>query len=211
MSDVATPEDVVAAIAQSSDPSNFDIRQKMSEVLEQGFSESVVASLKKKVGDIIYDIETDIEYRLKEDMAWHLACWVGEMANKAVEALLRGDFDMMRNYPVLCSSEHQIPPATGARGSPHRERVVSALAVRFRAIIAGCFPNLPVERRARGGAFGLERTPLFPSLPSVNHRRVCSPRFGSPRADDSPGRGAIPGWWASLIVLRRFNRLKGFP
>ncbi len=98
-----TPAEVDAAIAAGADPS--DIRQKMSEVLEQGFSESVVASLKKKVSEIIYDIETDIEFRLKEDMSWNLAVWVQSLADKTIEALLRGDDAMMRNY-LKASENH---------------------------------------------------------------------------------------------------------
>lgn len=97
-----TGADVIAAIAE--DQPSDDIRQKMSEVLEQGFSESVVASLKKKVQDIIVDIETDIEFRLKEDMSWSFACWVQSLADRAVKALLRGDIDKMRDY--LSASEN---------------------------------------------------------------------------------------------------------
>lgn len=98
MNELCAPTDLREQIASSDDPTGYDIRWKMAEVLEQGFTDQAVAALRKKVSEITNDIETDLDYRLKENMSANLAGWITDMAECAVSELLKGNDERMRSY-----------------------------------------------------------------------------------------------------------------
>jgi hypothetical protein len=55
-------------------------------------------SIKKAVRSIADDIESDLMYRVQDDMAANLTDWVAQMAERAVEQMLAGNEDQMRRY-----------------------------------------------------------------------------------------------------------------
>ena len=67
-------------------------------VLEQGLSDDCMARVKKQLHSILDDVETDLDYRMKDDMQANLTSYVQDMAEKAVDALLRGNDDLMCHY-----------------------------------------------------------------------------------------------------------------
>jgi N-methylhydantoinase A/oxoprolinase/acetone carboxylase beta subunit len=81
-----------------SDTNLKPLRDNLSAVLSAGISEDAFAKLKKQVADLLYDVEADIDYRIKEDLAPNLAAYVQEMAEKAVKELLNGNDEAMRYY-----------------------------------------------------------------------------------------------------------------
>jgi hypothetical protein len=75
-----------------------ELKDKLEAVLAQGVSEDCMKAIKKATDDILYTIETDLDYRLKDDLAPYLVAWVADMATKAIEQLLEGNKDQMRRY-----------------------------------------------------------------------------------------------------------------
>src|SRR5262245_377901 len=75
-----------------------EICDRLRAVLDSGISEDAMRSVKKATDSILYDIESDLMYRLRDDLAPNLVAWVTEMAERAVEQLLEGNEDQMRRY-----------------------------------------------------------------------------------------------------------------
>jgi hypothetical protein len=74
------------------------LQDALRTALEGGLSEDCLKAVKKATDNILYDIESDLQYRLKDELAPHLVGWVVEMAQRSVEALLEGNEDQMRGY-----------------------------------------------------------------------------------------------------------------
>ena len=72
------------------------LREKLSEVLQDGFKEEAVKAFSKSLKDAFVEAESDFEYYVKEDLSYNLAAWVQSMATDAIEAILKGDDDQMR-------------------------------------------------------------------------------------------------------------------
>ena len=70
---------------------NDELRDKLEEVLASGISTEAVSSLKKRISDITTEVEDDIMYRLKDELAPNLASYVEGMANRVVSSILRGN------------------------------------------------------------------------------------------------------------------------
>ena len=81
-----------------SDKITDDIADRLRASLDAGISEESMKVIKKKVADLLYEIETDIDYRLKDDLAPNLVAYTVEMAEKAVSALLAGNQQQMERY-----------------------------------------------------------------------------------------------------------------
>ncbi|MDE2097128.1 MAG: hypothetical protein KGL39_07770 [Patescibacteria group bacterium] len=79
-------------------PSMEEIADKLSETLAASLSENTLGAIKKHVDNIIYEIESDIEYRMKDELAPQVVGYVVEMAEKSVQALIEGNEDEMRRY-----------------------------------------------------------------------------------------------------------------
>lgn len=99
-----------------------EIRDQVTAVIESGLSDEAFKSMRKKVADITCDIEDDLMYRLKEDLANNLSAFVAEMAGKVVGAILEGNEDQMRRY-LSC----QESGWTGRTGSPFSYRAIAEM------------------------------------------------------------------------------------
>jgi hypothetical protein len=84
-----------------SDKSMIELREKLAAVLAEGVRDDAFAKIKKQIADVFVDVETDIDYRVKEDLAPNLAVYVQEMAERALKELLVGNEQAMRYY-LMC-------------------------------------------------------------------------------------------------------------
>lgn len=75
-----------------------ELQDQLRVVLDGGISEDAMKAVKKATDNILYDIQGDLEYRLKDELAPILVGWVAEMAQRAVEMMLEGNEDQMRRY-----------------------------------------------------------------------------------------------------------------
>ena len=75
-----------------------ELKNKLQETLQAGFTEDALKNIDKKIKDIFYEITGDIEYRLKEEMSSYLAGFVWEMAKKTIDSILRGNQREMERY-----------------------------------------------------------------------------------------------------------------
>jgi hypothetical protein len=75
-----------------------ELQEALVEVLDAPVSEHGMKGIKKAVDEIINDLEGDIMYRMKDDLAHNLAAWCVDMAGHAVEAMLEGNEDQLRRY-----------------------------------------------------------------------------------------------------------------
>jgi hypothetical protein len=99
-----------------------EIEARLKSVLEAGVSDESFSRIKKQFADLLYEVETDLDYRLKEELAPNLVSFVAEMADDAVKSILAGNDAMMRQY-LGCRTGHW----TGRSDSPvwGRERDAS--------------------------------------------------------------------------------------
>lgn len=81
-----------------SDKIDQEMRQQLQDVLQSEFSDDAMKRIKKSVDGIVSELEDDLMYRLQDSMAYNLACYVADMAQRAVEMLLEGNEDQMRRY-----------------------------------------------------------------------------------------------------------------
>lgn len=75
-----------------------ELRDKLCAVLAGGVSDEGMKALKKQTDHILADIQSDIEWRLKDELAPALCGWTIEMAERAIEQILKGNEDQMRRY-----------------------------------------------------------------------------------------------------------------
>lgn len=80
------------------DDINEDLKRKLVETLEAGLSDRAVAAFRKKIDGLIADVDDDITYRLKGDLAQNLAAYVSEMVVRTIEAILSGNEREVRRY-----------------------------------------------------------------------------------------------------------------
>ena len=74
------------------------LSEAMTESLAKGVTDEAWKAVMKKVNEIVVDIEGDLEWRVKQDLAPNLVAFVEEMATKVIEALLEGNEAEMRRY-----------------------------------------------------------------------------------------------------------------
>src|SRR5258707_108943 len=75
-----------------------EMRERLIAVLAAGVSEDTMKGVKKATDAILDDLEGDLMYRLKDDLAPNLAAWVHDLAGRAIEQILEGNEDQMRRY-----------------------------------------------------------------------------------------------------------------
>jgi len=90
-----------------------DIQESLRNILDETIKEDGLKRLKKVVEDFLCEIETDLDYRIKEDLGSNLSAYVVEMADKVIKAILEGRQDLMEQY--LGCKEHAW---TGRSDSP---------------------------------------------------------------------------------------------
>ena len=71
---------------------------RLSEIILAGLAEKELAKLKKDFDDAATEALDRFEWYIKDDMAANLADYVQQMADRAIEALLAGNDDLMRRY-----------------------------------------------------------------------------------------------------------------
>lgn len=80
----------------------LDMYEKRNELAEsiQKFldEEDSLKGLKKAIGDVMIEAQSNLEYWIQSDMASNLAQYVHQMANDAIESMLKGDEENMRRY-----------------------------------------------------------------------------------------------------------------
>lgn len=87
-----------------------DLLDKIRATIAVGVSDDAMKGIKKKVDDILYDIEGDVMYRLKDAIAPELAGFVAEMTERTINALLEGNERELRRY---LSCENRTVSYTG--------------------------------------------------------------------------------------------------
>lgn len=80
-----------------------ELAEKVTAAIAAGVSDGAMQGLKKKIDDVLYEIESDTMYRLKDAIAPELCAFVVEMAERTVTAILEGNEREMRRY-LSCES-----------------------------------------------------------------------------------------------------------
>jgi hypothetical protein len=75
-----------------------ELRRRLGEVLDAGLTENGLKAVKKKAQEFIDEVEGDLEWRMRGDLAINLSGFVSDMSKRAIEALLAGNEEMMRQY-----------------------------------------------------------------------------------------------------------------
>lgn len=70
----------------------------LRKTLESGISDDAMKAVQKQTNSILETIESDLNWRFKDELATNLVCWVADLASSAVDQLLRGNEDQMRRY-----------------------------------------------------------------------------------------------------------------
>lgn len=97
-----------------------DIKAQLLKTLEEGISVDGLKRLKKTVQTFCDEIESDIEWRLKDDLAPMLAGYVQDMVIRTIDAILKGNEREIRRY-LHCEQDcHQ-----GRSGDPYSNRDVA--------------------------------------------------------------------------------------
>lgn len=82
-------------MAEQIDP---DLAKKLTAILEAGISDDAMKAINKQIEHIRCEIEDDVMYRLKDELAPNLTAWVVDLAKRAVGQILEGNEDQMRRY-----------------------------------------------------------------------------------------------------------------
>jgi hypothetical protein len=75
-----------------------ELRKSLQQALQEGISEEALAGVKKAAASVVDDLESDLMYRLQDNLANNLSHWVADLAQRAVEQMLEGNEDQMRRY-----------------------------------------------------------------------------------------------------------------
>lgn len=81
-----------------SDKIDQAMRDRLKEILADGVSDDAMKNVKKACEEIVSQVEDDLMWRIKDDLAPNLTSWVADMAQRAVEQMLAGNDDQMRRY-----------------------------------------------------------------------------------------------------------------
>lgn len=74
------------------------LRDAIQAALDDGFSGDALKSARKQIENLVYELQSDLEFNIKDNAAANLSAWVVQMAENAVEQLLAGNEDRMRRY-----------------------------------------------------------------------------------------------------------------
>lgn len=75
-----------------------ETRSVLESKIDEALTEEAIAKATKKVRDALDDLASDFESTIKQWVPYNLAAWVQDMAERAIESMLRGDEATMRNY-----------------------------------------------------------------------------------------------------------------
>lgn len=74
------------------------LRDALERSIAEGVTEQAMQSFTKQIKDLSAEFEDSLMWSLKDNLAYNLASWVADMAERAVEEMLRGNDDQMRRY-----------------------------------------------------------------------------------------------------------------
>jgi len=75
-----------------------ELTDALEKAIAAGLSPQAMESFSKKIKDLSVELEEDLMWSLKDNLAYNLAAWTADMAERAVEAMLQGNEDQMRRY-----------------------------------------------------------------------------------------------------------------
>lgn len=75
-----------------------NLRGALEASIEAGLSEEAMKGFTKKINDLSAEFEDSLLWSLKDNLAYNLAAWTADMAERAVEQMLAGNDDQMRRY-----------------------------------------------------------------------------------------------------------------
>lgn len=74
------------------------IRDKVAAAVDAGFSEAVIADLKKKIDSAYCSLQDSVEWTLKQDIQANLSYYVEDCARRSIEAMLQGNVTEVLRY-----------------------------------------------------------------------------------------------------------------
>lgn len=74
------------------------LTKDLETAIEAGLSEKAVEGFTKQIKNLSAEFEDSLMWSLKDNLAYNLAAWVADMAERAIEQMLLGNEDQMRRY-----------------------------------------------------------------------------------------------------------------
>lgn len=74
------------------------LRNGLERSIEAGLTEQALEGFTKQIKNLSAEFEDSLLWSLKDNLAYNLAAWTVDMAERAVEQLLLGNEDQMRRY-----------------------------------------------------------------------------------------------------------------
>lgn len=74
------------------------LRTTLERAIQSALTDEALAAARKKVADIAADLESSFQDGIQSNIAYNLTHWVERMAENAINAILNGDDESMRNY-----------------------------------------------------------------------------------------------------------------
>lgn len=75
-----------------------NLRDALECSIQAGLSEETMEQFNKKIKDLSCEFEESLMWSLKDNLAYNLAAWTVDMAERALEQMLLGNEDQMRRY-----------------------------------------------------------------------------------------------------------------
>lgn len=118
--------------------------EEFNKIIEETINDNTKEKIRKKLDDILCFIEDDINYDLISRLRYNLSSYVIDMAEKAVEALISGDEELLKRY-LSCEGY-------GYTGREHRHEVIHGRlfetgAIALRKKIIDAYPELLKNER----------------------------------------------------------------
>ena len=100
------------------------LADEVSTAVEAAFTDEAIKRIKKHVDEIICEIQEDLEWRIKSDVASNLGGHVADAVERTIEAIIKGNEAEMRRY-LSCdphwngrSHQHSVIHGTLFEASP---------------------------------------------------------------------------------------------
>lgn len=114
------------------------LAREVGDAVEAAFSDEAIKRIKKSVDDILCEVQDDLEWRIKSDVASNLGGHVSEAVERTLEAIINGNEAEMRRY-ISCdphwngrSHQHTVIHGTLFESGP----------IKLRRLMAEAHPDL---------------------------------------------------------------------
>lgn len=114
------------------------LADEIADVVEAAFSDEAIERIKKHVNEIVCEIQDDVEWRLKSDVAANLGGHVSQAVERTIEAIIKGNEAEMRRY-LSCD------PHWNGRSHQHtviHGKLFEATPLELRRLMAEAHPEL---------------------------------------------------------------------